>query len=317
MNAAAPSLLRVVDSHTGGEPTRVIVAGGPDLGRGSLVERRETFRRDFDAIRSAVVNEPRGNDALVGALLCEPTDATCVCGVIFFNNTGYLHMCVHGTIGLAVTLVHLGRIGPGHHRIETPVGIVTADVEPDGFVTVGNVPSYRFRRDVAIDVDDYGPMHGDIAWGGNWFFLVSDHGQRIAFDNRQRLGHCATRIRQSLVRQAITGDAGGEIDHIELFGPPEHPRADSKNFVLCPGGAYDRSPCGTGTSAKVACLFADGQLAPGQIWRQEGIVGGLFEASVSLDGERILPRIRGSAFVNAEATLIFDPRDPYAQGIRG
>ena len=305
--------VRVIDSHTGGEPTRVVVSGGPDLPRLPLAELREILRREHDWLRSAVVNEPRGSDVLVGALVVEPVDPACAAGVVFFNNVGYLGMCGHGTIGLVVTLAHLGRIGPGRHAIETPVGTVTAELHGDGTVSVRNVPSYRFRRGVTVDVAGYGRMTGDVAWGGNWFFLVSEHGQEIALGNVARLTDCTTRIREALERAGITGEDGAEIDHVELFGPSE--RADSRNFVLCPGLAYDRSPCGTGTSAKLACLVADGRLAPGQSWRQESVVGSVFTGSVEVVDGAIVPTIRGAAFVTAEATLVLDPRDPFRHGI--
>jgi 4-hydroxyproline epimerase len=310
---AGPRALRVVDSHTGGEPTRVVIDGGPDLPRLPLGELRESLRREHDWLRSAVVNEPRGSDVLVGALVVEPVDPSCAAGVVFFNNVGYLGMCGHGTIGLVVTLAHLGRIGPGRHAIETPVGTVTAELHGDGTVSVRNVPSYRFRRGVAVDVVGYGKLTGDVAWGGNWFFLVSDHGQELALGNVARLTECTTRIREALEREGITGEDGAEIDHVELFGPSE--RADSRNFVLCPGLAYDRSPCGTGTSAKLACLVADGKLAPGRSWRQESVVGSVFTGSVEIVDGAIVPTIRGAAFVTAEATLVLDPRDPFRHGI--
>jgi 4-hydroxyproline epimerase len=311
--SAGPRALRVIDSHTGGEPTRVVIEGGPDLPRLPLGELRESLRREHDWLRSAVVNEPRGSDVLVGALLCEPLDVAATAGVVFFNNVGYLGMCGHGTIGLVVTLAHLGRIGPGRHAIETPVGTVTAELHDDGTVSVRNVPSYRFRRGVAVDVVGYGKLTGDVAWGGNWFFLVSDHGQELALGNVARLTECTTRIREALEREGITGEDGAEIDHVELFGPSE--RADSRNFVLCPGLAYDRSPCGTGTSAKLACLVADGKLAPGRSWRQESVVGSVFTGSVEIVDGAIVPTIRGAAFVTAEATLVLDPRDPFRHGI--
>ena len=254
---------------------------------------------------------------MVGALLCKPVDATCAAGVIFFNNVGYLGMCGHGAIGLVVTLAHLGRILPGEHRIETPVGVVTATLHDNGEVSVANVPSYRTAKRVEIDVEGYGRMSGDVAWGGNWFFLVNDHGQQIALKNVERLTDCTWRIRHALDREGIAGINEAEIDHIELFGPPEHPHARSKNFVLCPGKAYDRSPCGTGTSAKLACLAADGKLQEGEYWIQESIVGSLFEGSYKrLEGDHVLPVIKGSAYVNAEATLLLDPRDPFCMGIR-
>jgi 4-hydroxyproline epimerase len=308
--------VQVIDSHTEGEPTRVVIDGGPDLGSGPLAERRERFRKLFDSFRSAVVNEPRGSDVLVGALLCTPDDPSCTAGVIFFNNVGYLNMCGHGTIGLIVTLAHLGKINPGEHRIETPVGVVTAWLHASGAVTLKNVPSYRHSRAVKIDVPDHGPVSGDVAWGGNWFFLTGDHGLQLSLKNLDQLTDFAWKIRQTLSRQGITGANGQEIDHIELFGPPTRPDANGKNFVLCPGRAFDRSPCGTGTSARLACLATDGKLPEGQIWRQESIIGSLFEGHVKIEDRKIIPYIKGSAYVNAETTLLLDPRDPFNYGIR-
>jgi 4-hydroxyproline epimerase len=313
---ATEQRIHVIDSHTGGEPTRVVIAGGPDLGTGTLAERRVLLRERYDWFRSAVVNEPRGSDVLVGAVLCEPTDPTCVAGVIFFNNIGCLWMCGHGTIGVAVTLAHLGRIKPGTHRLETPVGVVAFDYAGGNRVTIENVPSYRHAAAVTVPLDDGQRITGDVAWGGNWFFLVGEHGQELEPANVEPLTAFTWRIRQALVRHGITGARGGEIDHIELFGPPRDPTAHSRNFVLCPGKAYDRSPCGTGTSAKLACLFADGKLRPGQVWRQESIIGSLFEGQVCVRDGQIIPRITGSAYVQAEATLILDPNDPFRTGIR-
>ncbi len=309
------SPVQVIDSHTGGEPTRVVVTGAPDLGTGSLRERLDRFRAHHDDFRRAVVNEPRGSDVVVGALLCEPTAPDCVAGVIFFNNVGYLHMCGHGTIGLMVTLAHLGRISAGTHRIDTPVGVVEATLEPDNFVSLANVPSYRWAKDVALDVPGYGHVRGDIAWGGNWFFLVKEHREVVSLARVKQLTDACQAIRDTLQRDGVTGANGQEIDHIELFGPSSSGTSDSRNFVLCPGGAYDRSPCGTGTSAKLACLAADGLLGEGEVWRQESIVGSVFEGSFRWAEDQVLPRIRGQAFVNAEAILHFHPLDPFAMGI--
>jgi len=308
--------VKVIDSHTGGEPTRVVVSGGPELGGGSMAARLEQLRAEHDRFRSAVVNEPRGSDVYVGALLCEPSDRSCAAGVIFFDNVGYLGMCGHGTIGLVVTLAYMNRIRPGVHRVETPVGVVTAHLHESGEVTVGNVASYRSAKQVTVNVPAHGPVTGDVAWGGNWFFLVDDHGMELTQDRAEELTALTWRIRLALSRQGITGTGGQEIDHIELFGPSKLSGVDSKNFVLCPGKSYDRSPCGTGTSAKMACLYADGKLREGQVWRQESIVGSIFEGSVSVVDGQIHPSIKGSAFVNAEATLILDERDPFCWGMR-
>ena len=303
--------VQIIDSHTGGEPTRIVVHGGPELGVGSIADRLNLFRDRFDRFRSAVVNEPRGSDVMVGALLVEPTDSSCVTGVIFFNNVGYLGMCGHGAIGLVVTLAHMGRIQPGAHRIETVAGVVTATLHPDGSVSIANVPSFRKAKAVALEVPEVGLVSGDIAWGGNWFFLVEDHGQQLTLSNVKKLTDFTSRV-----RQAINAQGFPEIDHVELTGPPTRPGAHSRNFVLCPGGAYDRSPCGTGTSAKLACLAADGKLAEGVEWVQESIIGSIFRGRYRRSADKIIPTITGTAFVNGEATLLLHETDPFCWGIR-
>lgn len=306
--------IHVIDSHTAGEPTRVIVGGGPDLGTGSLVERLARFRTQFDEFRSATVNEPRGSDVVVGALLCPPMDTACAAGVIFFNNVGYLGMCGHGTIGLVATLHYQGQLQPGTHRVETPVGVVTATLHPSGEVSVVNVPAYRSAQNVILEVPDLGTVQGDVAWGGNWFYLVQSIGVELSLANVGRLTDAAVKI-----RRAINAAGYPEVDHVELFGPPVAQDADSRNFVLCPGLAYDRSPCGTGTSAKLACLAADGKLAPGAEWIQESILGTRFIGSFEWHDQesgRITPTITGAAYINAEATLILDEVDPFCWGIR-
>ena len=310
--------IQVLDSHTGGEPTRLVLDGFPDLGKGSMAERRALLAKEHDSWRAATVLEPRGSDVLVGALLCEPVDPSACAGVIFFNNTGYLGMCGHGTIGLVVSLAHLGRIGPGTHRIETPVGTVEATLHDDRSVSVRNVPAYRYRKQVPVEVPGHGLVQGDIAWGGNWFFLISEHGLRVAGDNLDELTAYTVAVQKALEDQSIRGEDGGLIDHIELFA--DDPDADSRNYVLCPGKAYDRSPCGTGTSAKLACLAADGKLAAGQAWRQASVIGSQFEGRFEWAGEpaegRIIPTIRGRANISAEATLLLEEDDPFAWGIR-
>ena len=307
--------LRVVDSHTGGEPTRVVLDGQLDLGGGTVADQRDAFRARFDGHRSAVVCEPRGSDVVVGALLCPPADPTCAAGVIFFNNVGYLGMCGHGTIGVVRTLQHLGRLESGAVRLETPVGVVTAHAHEDGRVSVDNVASHRYREGVSVDVPGLGTLHGDVAWGGNWFYITSDHGLDLTFAAADELTHACRRIMDALAAAGVTGD-GAPIDHVELTGPSSTPGVDARVFVLCPGGAYDRSPCGTGTSAKVACLAADGRLAEGEVWRQESVLGSVFEARYRRDESgAVLPTITGTAHVTAESTLLVDDGDPFAWGI--
>jgi 4-hydroxyproline epimerase len=307
--------IQIIDSHTGGEPTRLVIGGFPDLGRGSMAERRALLAADHDRWRTTTVLEPRGSDVVVGALLCEPVAADAAAGVIFFNNTGYLGMCGHGTIGLVATLAHMGRIAVGEHRIETPVGTVTATLHDDGSVSVRNVSAYRHLHQVAVEVPGHGTVHGDVAWGGNWFFLVSEHGQRVASDNLDALTAYTWALREALAAQGIKGAEGAEIDHIELFAADDQ-GANSRNFVLCPGKAYDRSPCGTGTSAKIACLAADGKLAPGEIWHQASVIGSRFEASYAVESGQIIPTLRGRAHMSAEATLLIEDSDPFAWGIQ-
>ncbi|MFT5303607.1 MAG: 4-hydroxyproline epimerase [Mariniblastus sp.] len=316
------SKIQVIDSHTGGEPTRIIVSGGPDLGAGSIVDRLARFRDSFDEIRSAVVNEPRGSDVMVGGIICEPSDPKFAAGVIFFNNAGYLGMCGHGTIGLMVTLRHLGRIELGRHLLETPVGPVQAELSDDNTVTLESVASYRLQANVEVDVPGYGTVVGDVAWGGNWFFLVKQAPEEFTPEvlnvgNATYLTQLTLRIRQALDQNGIVG-TDGPIDHVELFGPPLDDQNDSRNFVLCPGGAYDRSPCGTGTSAKLACLAEDGKLAPGEDWRQESVLGSVFIGSFqpALESKGVIPTISGSAFICGESNLILDPNDPFCMGIR-
>jgi 4-hydroxyproline epimerase len=303
--------IQIIDSHTGGEPTRVVISGGPELGGGMVAERLKLFREQHDRFRSAVVNEPRGSDVLVGALLLEPNDKTCVAGVIFFNNVGVLQMCGHGTIGLIVTLAHMGRIQPGEHRIDTSVGVVTATLHANGEVSVANVASYRKAKTVSVEVPGIGKVTGDIAWGGNWFYLIEEHGLDLSLSNVEALTDYTWRA-----RRAINAQGYPEIDHVELFAPGQNDSVDSRNFVLCPGKAYDRSPCGTGTSAKLACLAADGKLAEGEEWVQGSIIGSAFRGTYRRDGDKIIPIITGTAFVNNEATLLLNEKDPFCWGIR-
>ncbi len=307
--------MRVIDSHTGGEPTRVVLEGGPDLGPGPLSERRARFASDFDPVRRQLVLEPKCPDSTVGALLCAPADPTCSAGVIFFNKAGYLGMCGHGLMGLMVTLHYLSRIQPGRHRIETPVGVVEAELLSATEVCVRNVESYRLHKGLRVQTEDFGVVIGDVAWGGNWFFLAYDRPCRIDLGHQDMLLRAAVQIRNGLIRDGVSGE-GEEIDHIEFFQPGTG-GVDSKNYVMCPGEAYDRSPCGTGTSAKLACLAADGALDAGQIWIQESLVGSRFKGwfEPAATPGRIVPFITGDAHVFADTRLILRDSDPFLNGI--
>lgn len=305
--------LHVIDSHTGGEPTRLVMSGFPELVGASIAEQLEHLRTHHDQWRRACLLEPRGNDVLVGALYCAPVTPGATCGVIFFNNAGYLGMCGHGTIGLVASLHHLGLIQPGVHSLDTPVGPIAATLHEDGSVTLRNVPAYRYRKQVPVEVPGHGVVLGDIAWGGNWFFLVSDHGHELQMDHVEALTDYTWVMLKALEAQGIRGADGALIDHIELFADDAH--ADSRNFVMCPGKAYDRSPCGTGTSAKLACLAADAKLAAGEPWVQASITGSQFLGRYEWDGEHVRPFITGRAYMTADSTLLIDEQDPFAWGI--
>ncbi len=309
--------LKVIDSHTGGETTRIVIEGGPDLGGGSVADKAKRLTAEHGWLRRSLCNEPRGHDGMVGGLLCESSVEGCVAGVIFFNDLKTLGMCVHGMIGLAVTLAHMGRIQIGEHKVETPVGVVSVVLNEDGSVEVANVPSYRTQKDVEVEIPEWGLIRGDIAWGGNWFYLINRQGPEVKLENLAELLLFSNLVRDALAERGIRGDVGEAVDHIEVFGPPIDPAvADSQNFVLCSGSAHDRSPCGTGTSAKLACLVADGKLADKKIWRQAGILGSVFHGSAQAQPDgKILPRITGRAWVNGEAIYYFQANDPFRHGI--
>jgi len=316
-----PRSVRVIDSHTEGEPTRVVleVAGEADWSARTVADHLAAWRRDADSSSGepaappawllSLVAEPRAAPATVAAIPCRPSDPSFAAGVIFLNSAGPLGMCGHGTIGLVRTLRALGRLGDGEHRFETPVGPVTARIRADGAIEVDNVASYRYRSGVEVRVDGQ-PVRGDVAWGGNWFFMVEgDLELDLARLEQQLL--FAEELRDTLERDGVRGEGGAPIDHVALFGQPVDPDADSRNFVLCPNGTYDRSPCGTGTSAKLACLAAEGRLAPGEIWRQESVIGSRFEAwyRPGPDG-RVWPTVAGRAWLVARSEILLDPTDP-------
>ena len=304
-----------VDSHTGGEPTRVVLSGFPDVGDLPLPEVVQVLRERYDLFRQATVCEPRGNDVIVGALLLPPRQPGSLASVVFFNNVGYLGMCGHGTIGLLATLEYLGRVQPGTYGLDTPVGTVQVQLHGQGVVSVANVPAYRHLAGVELEVPGHGTVRGDVAWGGNWFFLCSGSAQPpLRMDAVDALTQYASAIRRQLQARGITGRDGADIDHIELVGPPQTEANSGRNFVLCPGGAYDRSPCGTGTSAKLACLAADGALQEGVVWRQESVLGSVFEGSFRRVDGQVLPTIRGQAHICAELGLLLDPQDPFCWG---
>ncbi len=308
--------MRVVDSHTEGEPTRVVIEGWPELDAPTMEGRRDELRREHDHLRRAVVCEPRGHAAIVGAVLTPPVTPGAAAGIVFFNNGTYLGMCGHGLIGVVRTLQYLGRLSPGVATFDTPVGTVRTELADDGCVTIENVPSRCHKLDVAVEVPGIGTVTGDIAYGGNWFFITEQNLGEITLANAPTLTRVTQQIQDALDLHGISRQDGGQIDHIELSGPPQRLDADARNFVLCSGGEYDRSPCGTGTSAKMAVLHARGELKFGDDWRQESVTGSLFTGWLTQgkNGE-LIPHIRGTAFVTGESKLRFDTADPFRLGL--
>ncbi|WP_170574225.1 proline racemase family protein [Ruegeria atlantica] len=308
--------MHVIDSHTGGEPTRVILDGAPDLGSGPLADRALRLATEHEGFYRSIMLEPRGQPAMVGALLVEPVDPSCVTGVIYFDVDAVLGMCGHGTIGLTVTLAHLGQIGVGRHKIETPAGIVTVELHDANTVTVTNVESRRVHRNVALDVPGYGPVSGDVAYGGNWFFIVEPSPIPVEAANIRQLTDMTVAIREASIAQGIGGEQGEPIDHVIFQDTSPDPGVHSRNFVLCPDDNYDRSPCGTGSSARLACLAADGRLAPGDEIVQHSVIGSAYRLSYQPGPNGgVIPSITGQAHIMAEATLIFDANDPFKTGI--
>lgn len=301
-------LLNVIDSHTEGEPTRILLEDDFDFGGGTVAEQATVFARDFDHLRRALMLEPRGSEIMVGAVCVPAADPKADLGVIFFNNVGVLGMCGHGTMGVVRTLHELNRLDGGAPiTLETNVGLIHAEQHTDGSIEVENVPSHREHANVAAVLSDR-TVHADIAWGGNWFALVNDHGLAVEPPNIPALTTLAWEIRRTL------NAADHPVDHVELLQQGTS-GANSRSFVLCPGGAYDRSPCGTGTSAKIACLAADGVLGPGDVWVQESIIGSRFRASYRLEDDVVIPSIRGRAWITGETTLHLDATDPFRFGI--
>jgi 4-hydroxyproline epimerase len=319
MSPQAPRHVRVIDSHTIGEPTRLVLDDaflhGLDLGTGSVRSRRDVFRSRYDHLRRALVADPRGVEAMVGVILVPPSDPTCDFGALYCNRVGYLDMCGHATIGLAVSLGHIGRIKPGAFRLETPAGIVGVEWHGGSEASIQSVSPRRIHRMLSIACRDGTTVNGDVATSGLWFFICRDHGIPVVPDAIPRLLEKAWMIRRSLEAAGITGDAGEPIDHIVLMGQALDPANSARNFVLCPDGAFDRSPCGTATSALVGCLYEDGHLDEGAAWRQESILGGLYESSIRRQGGVLIPTVRGRAWITAEATLHFAEDDPYRTGL--
>ncbi len=308
--------MHVIDSHTGGMPTRVILDGAPDLGSGPLADRARRLATEHESFYKSVLLEPRGQPGMVGALLVEPENPDCKAGVIYFDADAVLGMCGHGTIGLGVTLAHLGRIDIGVHRLETPAGEVTIDLKDANTVQVTNIESRRVHHAVTIDTEGFGPVTGDVAYGGNWFFIVDPSPIPVSPDNIRQLTDMTIAIREACIAQGIGGENGEPVDHVILQGSSPNAGVHSRNFVLCPDDDYDRSPCGTGSSARLACLAASGRLPAGEEITQESVIGSSYRLSYQ-PGQHggVIPRLTGQAHIMSESRLIFAENDPFRMGI--
>lgn len=332
-------IVHVVDSHTAGEPTRVVTGGLPNVPGATMADKRAFLRQHCDALRSGLVCEPRGHDAIVAAYLLPPCDPTAHAGVVFANDVGYLGMCGHGAIGVATTLLAMGMVAPASAdgdteiRLDTPVGTVVAQVAVrdgrPGAVRLRNVPSFLHARDVEVPVEGIGRVTVDVAWGGNWFAILPEDELGVAVEP-ERLPALLERtmaVREALIRHDVFGfdpatGAPQEIDHVEVYRVLRHPdaRVATRTMTLCPGRAYDRSPCGTGTSAKIATLHARGEIAPGDVFVNQSVIGTEFRArilAVDRDGDRTLvtPEIEGQAWITGLQQLVFDPTDPLKSGL--
>ena len=312
-----PEKIHVIDSHTEGEATRVVLDGWPQPQGNTMLARREFMRAHQDLLRQGLILEPRGFPAMVGALLTPPVTRGAEAGVVFFNNAGYLGMCGHGLMGVVRTLNYLGRLNDGSVTIDTPAGVVSAQLTAAGEIEIENVASYCYKVGASVSVPGHGTVTGDISYGGNWFFIAEIDSEELELHRSSKLLALTQSIGDALKANGITGADGAEIDHVELSGPPARMDADSRNFVLCPGGEYDRSPCGTGTSAKLASLHARGALLVGEEYRQESITGSLFSARLTERDGKLVPRLKGRAFITSDSVLHFQAGDPFKRGLEG
>ena len=328
-------VIQAVDSHTAGEPTRIVTGGLPPLAGASMAEKRTILQRDHDGLRRALVLEPRGHDAIVLAYLLPPCTPGAHLGVVFANDAGYLGMCGHGAIGVATVAVAMGMVAAVEPVTEvvldTPAGVVPCRVAVAGgkvkSVTITNVPSFLFAQRVVVPVHGFGKVAADIAYGDNWFaFVEADQlGLMVEKTHLPVLMQAATAVREALVREGVRGRhperSGDEIvDHVKLFAPLAGDEPGARALTLCPGAAYDRSPCGTGTSAKLAVLHAKGELEIGAWFRSQSVLATEFRARVVRETRvgphpAIVPEVTGSAWITGFPTFVLDPEDPCRFGI--
>ena len=329
----APHEFDTIESHTAGNPTRTIVRGAPELRGATMLERLDDLRARFPWIRTALCFEPRGHSVMSGCVLQEPCDPTADVGVVFIETSGYPPMCGHDTIGLVTVLIETGRFpaeGPLVPCVlDTPAGIVRTEATVEGGrvtdVAFLSTPSFLLHRDVAVELDGLAPFQVDVAWGGNFYAIVEAADVGVDVRDPRVAGRIALaeRIREHLnarlevVHPVLEGVRG--ISHVQFNGPPTTAEAHTRSSVIMPPGGADRSPCGTGTSARTAALVARGRLALGETLVHESITGGLFRSTpveaLEVGGiPAVRNRISGRAFITGRSTFIIDPTDPLAAG---
>jgi proline racemase len=328
-------VLQAVDSHTAGEPTRIVTGGLPPVAGATMAEKRAALRIRHDALRRALVHEPRGHDAIVVAYLVPPCHPDAHAGVVFCNDVGYLGMCGHGAIGVATVLVGMGMVPAQEPEtrvvLDTPAGLVPCRVAVSNgrarAVTITNVPSFQFRQRAIAAVPGFGKVAADIAWGGNWFAFVeaAQLGLHVDKAHLPQLLPAAIAVREALAANGVRGvhpESGEEqlVDHVKLFDALEGPTPGARAMTLCPGTAYDRSPCGTGTSAKLAVLHSKGELGVGEWFTSESVIGTRFRARIAATTQvgqfaAIVPEIEGAAYVTGLQTFVLDPEDPCVHGL--
>jgi 4-hydroxyproline epimerase len=321
-----------IDAHTCGNPVRVVSGGGPQLQGASMSERRQHFLKEFDWIRTGLMFEPRGHDMMSGSILYTPTREDCDVGILFIETSGCLPMCGHGTIGTVTVAIENGLVKPktpGTLRLETPAGLVIAEYNQVGeyveSVRLTNVPAFLHSEDLAIDCPDLGPIKVDVAYGGNFYAIVEpqenyrDMADFTAGDLVRMSPILRKRMNEKYTFQHPDNPTIKGLSHILWTGKPKHPEADARNAVFYGDKAIDRSPCGTGTSARMAQLAGKGKLKVGDSFVHESIIGSLFKGKVVKEAKvgnhaAIIPSIEGWARVTGYNTIFIDDRDPYKHG---
>jgi len=325
--------IHAIDSHTMGESTRIIISGMPIIPGKTMAEKKEYLEKNLDYLRTAVMHEPRGHKDMFGSIITSTTSPEADLGIIFMDGGGYLNMCGHGSIGAATVAVETGMVEV-HEPItnivlEAPAGLVKAQVKVEHGkakeVSVVNVPSFLYKRDLQVEVPDIGKVTFDISFGGSFFALVKDSELKVQIEpkNANIISERAMKLRDIINKeikvQHPTQPHIKTVDLVEVYGDPKSQDANYQNVVIFGSGQVDRSPCGTGTCAKMAALYAKGELKINEVFVYESIINTKFKGRVleeTLVGEfkAIIPEITGSAFITGFNHFVIDEDDPVKYG---